>query len=186
MARPRAFDTDLALDRAMDVFWELGYEEATLPDLLSGMQLTRGSLYKAFKDKKSLFLITLDRYEKHSVADAVAQLADTGIPDGWDRIMALFHSIADAVGQDDRRGCLLCSAAAGPASYDPDIAHAVHRGLGQMRAAFEAALPDDGPALADLLVTQYTGLRILSRSRMPAPVINASINNLQKLRDLAT
>ena len=85
MARPRAFDTDLALDRAMDVFWELGYEEATLPDLLSGMQLTRGSLYKAFKDKKSLFLITLDRYEKHSVADAVAQLADTSIPDGWDR-----------------------------------------------------------------------------------------------------
>jgi TetR/AcrR family transcriptional repressor of nem operon len=181
MARPRAFDTDLALERAMDVFWEMGYEEATLPDLLSGMQLTRGSLYKAFKDKKTLFLITLDRYEKQNVADAVALLSDTNIGHGWERILTLFHSIVDVVGQDDRRGCLLCSAAAGPASYDPDIEKAVHHSLQQLRAGFVYALDADGN-LADFLVTQYVGLRILSRSNVPLATIKASVASLDQLR----
>lgn len=184
MARPRAFDTEDALDRAMDVFWNLGFEEATLPDLLDGMQLTRGSLYKAFKDKKSLFLIVMDRYEQQFVAEAVALLGDTTIPNGWDRIIALFNSIAQTVGNDDRRGCLLCSAAAGPASYDDDIARAVNRGLDQMRTAFGAALNGNAD-LADLMVTQYVGLRILSRSQVPASVVKASVQSLQTLRDWA-
>ena len=63
MARPRVFDTDVALSGAMDVFWEHGYEGASQPYLLIGMHLTRGSLYKSFNDKKSLFLTVLNRYE---------------------------------------------------------------------------------------------------------------------------
>ena len=63
MARPRVFDTDVALSGAMDVFWEHGYEGASRPYLLIGMHLTLGSLYKAFNDKKSLFLTVLNRYE---------------------------------------------------------------------------------------------------------------------------
>ena len=63
MARPRVFDTDVALSGAMDVFWEHGYEGASRPYLLIGMHLTCGSLYKAFNDKKSLFLTVLNRYE---------------------------------------------------------------------------------------------------------------------------
>ena len=66
MARPRVFDTDVALSGAMDVFWEHGYEGASRPYLLIGMHLTRGSLYKAFNDKKSLFLTVLNRYEDSS------------------------------------------------------------------------------------------------------------------------
>ena len=49
--------------RNAGVFWQKGYEDASLPDLLEGMGLTRGSLYKAFKDKKSLFLKVLERYD---------------------------------------------------------------------------------------------------------------------------
>ena len=92
MARPREFDPDKALEQAMDVFWQHGYEGASLPDLLSGMGLTRGSLYKAFKDKRSLFLLVLNRYEQIAVAQAVALLGDDSIPDGADRIDALFAS----------------------------------------------------------------------------------------------
>ena len=62
MARPRVFDTDVALSGAMDVFWEHGYEGASRPYLLIGTHLTRGSLYKSFNDK-SLFLTVLNRYE---------------------------------------------------------------------------------------------------------------------------
>lgn len=89
MARPREFDTDAALSGAMDVFWEHGYEGASLPDLLTGMNLTRGSLYRAFKDKKSLFLTVLTRYEDSAVDAAALLLSDDNIPDGWDRVTHL-------------------------------------------------------------------------------------------------
>jgi TetR/AcrR family transcriptional repressor of nem operon len=184
MARPREFDPDDALEKAMQVFWTLGYEDASLPDLLTGMGLTRGSLYKAFKDKKSLFLLVLDRYDQQQVNAAVALLTDTKIPDGWDRITALFESIIQSVAAGDRRGCLLCSAAAGPSSYDAEIAKSVSIGLARMRSAFDEALSatTDTPALADLLVTQYVGLRIQSRAAQDIKFLQASVSGINRLK----
>jgi AcrR family transcriptional regulator len=62
--RPRAFDADEALDRALHVFWQKGYEGASLNDLTQAMGINRPSLYAAFGDKKSLFRKALDRYEE--------------------------------------------------------------------------------------------------------------------------
>ncbi|MGB3177844.1 MAG: TetR/AcrR family transcriptional regulator [Albidovulum sp.] len=165
------------MGKALDVFWALGYDGASLPDLLAATGLTRGSLYKAFKSKKALFLIVLQRYEDRAVADAVALLTDPDTEDGWARITGLFRLIASAAENRDRRGCLLCSAAAGPASYDHEIAVAVQRGLGLMRAGFDTALrasslpgtQDDATreTLANLMITQYVGLRVLARSQEP-------------------
>src|SRR5580693_8365199 len=60
--RPRSFDTEAAVERAMGVFWSRGYHATALPDLLRATNLSRGSLYAAFGDKHSLFLRALDRY----------------------------------------------------------------------------------------------------------------------------
>src|SRR5213593_4367778 len=68
--RPRSFDVDAAVERAMDVFWSRGYHATALPDLLRATKLSRGSLYAAFGDKHSLFLRALDRY----IADALTRL----------------------------------------------------------------------------------------------------------------
>lgn len=191
MARPREFDVEEAVTGAMDVFWEYGYEGASLPDLLSGMGLSRGSLYKAFADKKSLFMIVLDRYERDYVIPAVKMLSGAEIPDGWDRIMAMFNTIIREVEQGDRRGCLTCSTAAGPASEDSDIATAVHKTLGKLRKAFETALKESRPhekldvaarrQLADMLTTQYVGMRILVRSGASAATLKKSVSSLQLL-----
>ncbi len=62
MGRPRSFDIDSALDRALQVFWRKGYEGASLSDLTKAMGVNRPSLYAAFGDKEALFRKALDRY----------------------------------------------------------------------------------------------------------------------------
>lgn len=68
IGRPREFDVDEALDRALRVFWRKGYEGTTLPDLTEAMGINRPSLYAAFGNKESLFRKALDRYSEGSAA----------------------------------------------------------------------------------------------------------------------
>jgi AcrR family transcriptional regulator len=60
--RPREFDADEALDRALRVFWQRGYEGAALSDLTAAMGINRPSLYAAFGNKESLFRKAIERY----------------------------------------------------------------------------------------------------------------------------
>src|SRR6202795_3561961 len=60
--RPRSFDIDRALDRALQVFWRKGYEGASLSDLTKAVGVNRPSLYAAFGDKEALFRKVLGRY----------------------------------------------------------------------------------------------------------------------------
>jgi AcrR family transcriptional regulator len=62
VGRPRAFDIDKALDRALKVFWRKGYEGTSLPDLTEAMGINRPSLYAAFGNKEELFRKAIDRY----------------------------------------------------------------------------------------------------------------------------
>ncbi|WP_298916647.1 TetR/AcrR family transcriptional regulator [uncultured Roseobacter sp.] len=194
MARPREFKTDDAIKKAANVFWEKGYLEASLPDLLDGMGLTRGSLYKAFKDKKTLFLLVLAHYEDEAVGAAKACLTDSSVPDGRDRILSLFAALCAAVAAGDTRGCLLCSAAAGYEMSDPDIAAAVEKGMSGIREGLEAAMNDsplhagipdvERRAIANVLLTQYIGLRVLARSRMPLGIVEQSVDSIRRLLEM--
>ncbi|GFE49641.1 TetR family transcriptional regulator [Roseobacter cerasinus] len=191
MARPREFETKDAIRNAMGVFWEKGYQEASLPDLLEGMGLTRGSLYKAFKDKKTLFLLVLEHYEDEAVGAAQARLSDPAVEDGRDRILGLFAASAAAATKGDNRGCLLCTAAAGFEMSDPEIAAAVQRGLEGIRAGLETALRaspvhhamDDAAtrALANVLLIHYIGLRVLARSQLRLGAVEQSVQGVARL-----
>jgi len=188
MARPRTFDPDVAVEKAMQVFWTHGYEGASLPDLLAGMGLTRGSLYKAFTDKKTLFLRVLDHYEGMAVQAGVALLTDSTIPNGADRIMTMFTNSYRAVTAGDQRGCLLCTAAAGPSNYDDEIAAVVSKGLEALRDGVHDALKAspkhagledaDRLALADMLIAQYMGLRTMARARIDTDTLRNSVRSV--------
>lgn len=190
MARPREFDTEDALNAAMNVFWQHGYDAASLSILVEGMGLTRSSLYQAFTDKKTLFLKVLDRYEVEAVDTAVALLT-TGPEDGAERIDTLFRSIVEAVQNGDQRGCLLCSAAAGPSAVDPDISDIVQLQLNKMSQAFYVALTQsaaqadtseqDRRDMAEMLLTQYVGLRTMVRSKTSSGALQKSVDAMGKV-----
>ena len=62
MARPREFDYDDVVEQAMYLFWRQGYQNTSIEDVESATGLTKGSLYKAFKNKRDLFEKCLDLY----------------------------------------------------------------------------------------------------------------------------
>src|SRR5579863_5602053 len=68
MGRPREFSEATALDAAMRVFWEKGYEGASLDDLTQAMGINRSSLYASFGDKEELFNRVIARYAQGPIA----------------------------------------------------------------------------------------------------------------------
>jgi AcrR family transcriptional regulator len=86
--RPRAFDEDAALDRALEVFWRQGYEGAALSDLTAAMGINRPSLYGAFGNKEALFRRVLDRYIDGPGGFSAAALAEPRARDVVARILA--------------------------------------------------------------------------------------------------
>lgn len=107
--RPRAFDRDVALDRAMRLFWERGYEATSLADLTEAMGIAAPSLYAAFGDKEDLFRLSIDLYETRYATDMVGRL--NSAPDTRQAIEALLRGAADNLSHTDRpRGCMVVAA----------------------------------------------------------------------------
>ena len=132
--RPRAFDPDAALDRAMHVFWAKGYEGASLSDLTRAMRINRPSLYAAFGNKEQLFRKVLDRYMDGPVAYFGKALA---APKARDVVEEIFLGTA-RMGDDPRipAGCLMVQGALAVG----DAAGSVRKDAAARRAASEAAL----------------------------------------------
>lgn len=108
--RPREFDLDAALDEALRVFSERGYYAASISELTEAMGLTAGSVYKAFKDKRGVFVAAFDRYRRVRL-----QLIDECLakaPNGYEKLHSLVAFFAEAsCGEIGRRGCLVVGSA---------------------------------------------------------------------------
>jgi AcrR family transcriptional regulator len=101
--RPREFDMDKALERAMDLFWRQGYEGTSMADLTRELGITRPSLYAAFESKETLFLKALDLYETRAGYREAALSAPTA--SAYAR--ALLEGAADLHGdKKNPPGCL--------------------------------------------------------------------------------
>ena len=174
MARPREFDSDTVLERAMQVFWTKGYEGASLDDLCGAANLNRSSLYAAFGDKRALFLETIDRYGDRAVARIETALArPLPVRD------ALAGFLADLIGQivsgPGRSGCFIGNCAAEAARHDRAVAARVRRNLVRIEAVFhdgferakargELLPAADTEALARFFVAGTQGLRLVGKA----------------------
>src|ERR1700744_4715154 len=100
MARPRQFDEETALDAALQLFWQKGYVNTSVDDLLTAMGVNRWSMYNTFGDKEALFLKALERYAR-MWRGQIAQLV-TSEPSPRARARRLLDALFEQVRSDSR------------------------------------------------------------------------------------
>lgn len=136
VGRPREFDKDQALDRALDVFWRHGYEGASIAELTQAMGINPPSLYAAFGNKEALFRKALDRYAQQRTEFWDQALA---APTTRDMVEQLLFGTADFLGADNSPpGCLFVRGAMS-CGEDENV---IKREFTERRAVSEAELRD--------------------------------------------
>jgi AcrR family transcriptional regulator len=134
MGRPRAFDMDYALDQALHVFWEKGYDGASIADLTEAMGINPASLYAAFGNKEALFKKALDRYE--AKRDQIMEEAFAA-PTAREAVTRLLEGTAERLSDKcNPRGCLMVQGALSGG----EECEAVKRDLSSRRAGGEALI----------------------------------------------
>ncbi|MEM9685262.1 MAG: TetR/AcrR family transcriptional regulator, partial [Pseudomonadota bacterium] len=151
MARPKEFDPDDALEKAMHQFWSKGYFDTSIRDLIDRTGVNYYGLYGEFGNKHGLFLAALDRYRDTVTAEALKELDGPGSI--HETILRMFGRLSELTRTPDGRvGCLMCNTAVEVAPTDEDAAAKVkaHRKL--IEKALTAALTrakDKGEIAAD-------------------------------------
>lgn len=172
--RPREFDIDEAVRDAIEVFRQHGYHGTSVQDLTEGTGLARGSLYKAFHDKRSLFLAALDHYTAASLQRVGDSLAQPGPARAAIRnaLMGYARRAAAAKGQ---QGCLVTAAAMEMMPEDVEVSALITRMFRRIQDLFAAAvirgqasgeIPRhyDERAIARVLLCTVQGLRVLGKT----------------------
>jgi TetR/AcrR family transcriptional regulator, transcriptional repressor for nem operon len=140
MARPRQFDPDEVIDRSMREFWERGYRDTSVDDLVEATGLQPGSLYNAFPGgKRGLFLKALERYSKLVVPAKLGALEDPGA--GLAELRAYFDGLVDDLSTPEGRiGCLMVNSTVELAAEDSEIGAIVRNHMQRLERNAERAL----------------------------------------------
>ena len=191
--RPREFDMDEALDKAIPVLCKRGFHGASINDLADGMQLTVGSIYKAFKDKRGVFLAALDR--QSSLRNAELRKAVNAAKSGRDRVRAaLQFYVGLSHGAEGEQGCLMVSTAVDLATFDAEIAERARDSF-RRRETFMAELLRQGQVdgsiphnvdsegTARLMLCLLQGLRVVGKTGRTRNELMAVVDAAMKTLD---
>jgi AcrR family transcriptional regulator len=186
LGRPRAFDADKALDRALAVFWRNGYEGASLPALTKAMGINRPSLYAAFGNKQALFRKAVERYERGPASyahKALKQPTARGVVEAlMEGAVALLTNPRNPGGCLMVQGALACGENAN--GVRQELASLRAAGVAAIRRRFQRAIDEgdlparaDASALARFVATVTHGLAVQAAS-------GASRKELLRVKDM--
>ncbi|MGY8667106.1 TetR/AcrR family transcriptional regulator [Bradyrhizobium sp. UFLA05-109] len=184
--RPRAYEPDVALGKALDLFRTQGFAATSLDDLSEATGMNRPSLYGAFGDKRELYIKSYQRYREQARASMVEIFrADLPLRERLERIFASALAIYLS-GETGPRGCFTVVTAASEAVGDPEIRAMVLEGLTELDKAFancfrrareKGELPEsaDPVVLAQLASATIHTIAIRSRARVPRKELDAIV-----------
>ncbi len=193
MSRPKEFNPDDAIEKAMHVFWHKGYEATSMEDLLSAMNLNRGSLYGTFGDKRQLFLKVMDQYCHGFVAEKFSLLDQPG--PALPTLRRFIHGmIESALADPQRRGCLIANTVMELAPHEKEIAGTLRQALTMAEDTFFKALArakqqselkhdKDPRALARFLTTMMQGIIVMIKAGASANVVKQTAETALSILD---
>lgn len=190
--RPRSFDEDEVLERAMNLFWLRGYEGLGLSELLEHMQISRQSLYDTFGSKRELFVRAIEHYRVTQLAQALALLDREGSRiENVKAVVRFFEQLAT----DQRcRGCLVANALVEMGPHDQEIAallrntlellqKALHQALREAQARGELSPAKDPLELSRALMNALIGLSVTGKVRMGRATIRGIYSGTLSMLD---
>ncbi|MFF9001109.1 TetR/AcrR family transcriptional regulator [Streptomyces achromogenes] len=191
MARPRAFDTDTAVEQAMNLFRRQGYHATPVPRLTALLGIGSGSLYAAFGSKDGLYARALERY-----CDGLVATLDRDMRAGDDLRTALRRLLLAVVttgAEDPERGCLLVSAAVERAD-DDDTVERVRTAMTAVEAVLTEALErarargelggERSPVeVARFLTTFIQGIHVMGQARAGRPFLETAVTGALRILD---
>jgi TetR/AcrR family transcriptional regulator, transcriptional repressor for nem operon len=185
MARPKAFDREVALKQAMYTFWRYGYEATSMQDLVDAMGINRQSLYDTFEDKHALYLEALERYR---CGEGTTFLAPLNEPKPLrQRLEKMFDLIVEeSVNDPDRKGCLIANATLELANQDKSVYDFVSRNfensvknfenlLVVAKAKGELSAEKNSNALAVFIVNTIGGLRVTAKASADRAILKSIV-----------
>ena len=176
MARPKEFDRTDAVEKALTVFWQHGYEGTSLNALMAAMGLSKSSLYDTFESKRQLYLEAIDHYTAHHSASQIAKLIASH-DNPLAGIRAVFDAMIDGLFAGDvTRGCFIGACASVLPAGDRQLEGLLGEGIAEIERAFEEALrtaaargkiaggrdPRDG---ARFLATTLQGIAVVGKAK---------------------
>jgi TetR/AcrR family transcriptional repressor of nem operon len=193
MPRPKEFNPDDAIEKAMQVFWHKGYEATSVEDLLTAMNLNRGSLYDTFGDKRTLFLKVVDRYCAAFVGPKFSLLDQPG-----PAVPALRRFIGEIVdsglADPQRRGCLIANTVMELSPHEKEVASTLRRVLTVVEDTFFNVLvrakqqgelkgEKDPRTLARFLATMMQGTIVMIKAGSTADVVKQTTETALSILD---
>ncbi len=189
----KQFDPEIALDKAMQLFWAKGYAATGLNELLETMEIGRKSLYDTFGNKRALYIKALDRYSQTIVSDIYRRLNDPGRP-ALENVRAVMRDIAAINSEPMSPGCLLGVSMAQFRTDDAEMAGVLRKHMqGVERAYFEAFAKAQAEGelkpttnvrnLARLFMSAHQGLTLIGRvtetQEVPRGIVDGALAVLE-------
>lgn len=185
MARTREFDPKEALEKSMFVFWQKGYLNTSIDDIVEATGVSRYGLYGEFGNKRELFLACLDYYQSTAINGLFSIVEQPAA--SLHEIKFYFENIIDAYSQPQGKlGCLMCNSATEIAPHDLGVETKINSAMQRLTNGFKAALLNahshgelkagtDPQSLADFLTGTLLGVSVLARSGAKSQMIKNSV-----------
>lgn len=186
MGRNREFDPEEIAEKAMHLFWQNGYSETSVRDLVQATGVSHAGLYTAFEDKEGLFVAALAKYQK--LAGQVLYARLNGPDAGLHSVRDFFKFILNASKEGPfTNGCMMANSAVEFGASNDRVQKATLANLVTLTKAFKNSLdlaskrgdlPNDRDTaeLAASLATTFQGLSVLIKARAPRKMLKAAVN----------
>jgi len=186
MGRPRQFDRDDVLDRALDLFWELGYHDASVRRLAAAMGVNVATVFSEFGDKEGLYEQALAKYESQKLPLFIGALERPGADIGT--VLQVLRDFGRFADSGTAPGCLITNSAIEFAPVPSLSRDALTRYIDRLRSAYSTALTASTPSgdrntafaqalqhQARSLAATTLGLFVMIRAKVPAAVVHDAV-----------